>query len=280
MDVTKLRIYAYSQSKEPAVGRPNRSWVRTTYTVSPEVEKAIAIKAAEQGIDPGTVVDVIVWNALLKPDPGGSDSRGGTTEVQGRVFAEAALSRLEDPSMVMKLVDLLYPKIAGSANMMTPVQLQQTRRLVGTWKRTRVIDQQYCEAVATCIAAIGANTGIGSSTTVLPEITSSDSNPIVPMPPSQIELESLFAEEVFRFLEKESVVRTLADNLTFDNDDDFDEYDDDASFHALQRAIKRWRNNGTIDKEHQIVIMACLGAHWIPNILKDGLVEPSWFEVD
>jgi len=121
------------------VGRPSRSWVRKTYTVSSEVEKAIAIQAAEQGIDPGTVVDFLFWNTFLKPDVEQLKNGNFTEDELERIFAEEVLAHLDGEGGIEKFAVFMCMHDNENTN------LRKVRGLVGRWRRTRHIDKGYQE---------------------------------------------------------------------------------------------------------------------------------------
>jgi len=122
--------------------RPTRSWVRKTYTVSPLVEQAIAFRAAEQGIDPGTVIDILVWNALVKPDEARLKQGGFTEEELERIFAEEVLDFLVGDEAIEALAEeLTVVHEDDGAN------LKQVKNLVKRWRKTRQIETEYKESI-------------------------------------------------------------------------------------------------------------------------------------
>lgn len=125
------------------MGRPTRSWIRKTYTVSEMVEKAIAMRAAESGIDPGTVVDILVWEALLKPDEARHKAGGFNADELERMFAEEALAHLDEGA-----VEDLACYITLSSNPDDDDgNLRLVKRLVKRWRKTRLIEKDHQEAV-------------------------------------------------------------------------------------------------------------------------------------
>ena len=118
-------------------GRPARLWKRKTYTVSPEVEKAIRVQAAEQDIDPGTVVDVLVWNTYLKPTEARMKQGGFTDEELERIFAEEVLARLDGDGAIEHLAESFAVMDDPRSN------LREVRALVRRWRRARRIDKPY-----------------------------------------------------------------------------------------------------------------------------------------
>ena len=130
-------------------GRPARSWVRKTYTVSEQVDKAIRLLAAEQDLDPGTVVDLLVWNAILKPDEARLKRGGFTDDELERIFAEDVLAELQVAGAVENLAESLPLDSDENAN------LKQVRALVKRWRTTRRIDKVYQEAVVSALSDQG-----------------------------------------------------------------------------------------------------------------------------
>ncbi len=124
------------------MARPARSWVRKTYTVSPEVEKAIAMRAAEQGIDPGTVVDILYWNTFLKPDEARLKAGGFSDDELERIFAEEALDFFSEDATVANLADNLTLVIGDEA-----ANLKAVKTLLKRWRKTRLIEAEYKEGV-------------------------------------------------------------------------------------------------------------------------------------
>jgi hypothetical protein len=123
------------------MARPSRSWVRKTYTVSPEVEKAIAIRAAKQGIPTGTVVDILVWNTLLKPDEDRLKKGDSSNDQLERIFAEEVLARLDCKGAVDALAESLDLDDDEKVN------LRKVQALVGRWRTTRLIEKDHQEAL-------------------------------------------------------------------------------------------------------------------------------------
>jgi len=124
--------------------RPSRTWVRKTYTVSPEVSKAIAARAAEQDIDPGTVMDVIVWNAILKPDAARLKRGGFSEEELERIFAEEVLEFLREPGSQEQLIERLPPESdLGNEH----ENLRLVRLWIKRWRKTRLIEKEFQEAI-------------------------------------------------------------------------------------------------------------------------------------
>lgn len=121
--------------------RPSRSWTRSTFTISPEVDKAIRHRAVELGIDPGTVVDAIVWGALVKPN----DEELRSTKCEGdlleRLFAEDVLCYLDTD----KAIGEIAPDISYGFN--SEIAFKETKKLVLRWRKTRRIDQKYKEHI-------------------------------------------------------------------------------------------------------------------------------------
>jgi len=123
------------------MARPSRSWVRKTYTISPEVEKAIAIRAAEQGIPPGTVVDIIVWNALVKPDVAQLKRGESSDEQLERIFAEDVLTHIGLKGGIDALADSMNLGDDERTNR------RMVQALVSRWRTTRLIDKDHQEAL-------------------------------------------------------------------------------------------------------------------------------------
>lgn len=130
-------------------GRPARSWVRKTYTVSEPVDKAIRLLAAEQDLDPGTVVDLLVWNAVLKPDEARLKRGGFTDDELERIFAEDVLAQLQIPGAVENLAEC----IALDSNENT--NLRQVRALVKRWRTTRRIEKDHQEVLISVLDSNG-----------------------------------------------------------------------------------------------------------------------------
>lgn len=130
-------------------GRPARPWVRKTYTVSEQVEKAIRVLAAEQDLDPGTLVDILVWNAVLKPDEARMKRGGFSDDELERIFAEDVLAQLQ----ILGAVECLAECIALDSDENT--NLKQVRALVKRWRTTRRIEKVYQEAVISALGDLG-----------------------------------------------------------------------------------------------------------------------------
>jgi len=113
--------------------RPSRSWVRKTYTVSPVVE---------QGIDPGTVVDILCWNMFLKPDEARLKVGGFTNDELERIFAEEALDFFCEDEAVASLADNLTLVVEDEV-----ANLKAVKTLLRRWRKTRLIEAEHKEGV-------------------------------------------------------------------------------------------------------------------------------------
>ncbi|MBP1627545.1 MAG: hypothetical protein H6Q00_2020 [Holophagaceae bacterium] len=127
-------------------GRHERDWERKTYTVSPEVAKAVALAAAEQELDPGTIVDAILWRALVKPDEdalkGGSFSRD---EIE-RLFAEEVFDSVPPEALVEDIQGWLEGSHGEKGS------LREARRVVKRWRTKRRIEPRWREAVLSLLS--------------------------------------------------------------------------------------------------------------------------------
>ena len=123
-------------------GRPQRSWIKKTYTVSLVVEKAIALRAAEQGIDPGTVIDILIWNTFLKPDEPRLERGGFTNDELDRIFAEEALTNLDDENSIRALASFISSDWEADSLQSDEAHLRQVSKLVHRWRKTR---SPWCE---------------------------------------------------------------------------------------------------------------------------------------
>lgn len=117
--------------------RPYREWTTLNCTISPEVDQFLRQRAAELGIDTGTVLDVIVWRQHLQPSE--DDLRSGKLppEVIERCFAEEALALLEDERAVQVLDEVLDIEAAPS------IRRRKVQALIRRWMKTREIPQEF-----------------------------------------------------------------------------------------------------------------------------------------
>ena len=126
-------------------GRPTRTWRPKTYTVSLEVAKAIAARAAELEVDPGTIVDVLIWEALLKPAETRLRAGSFSEDELERLFAEEVLALLQSPQSITDLAEALA---LGD----TPIaSLRMAQKLVKRWMRTRNIDKEHQQQLLTAL---------------------------------------------------------------------------------------------------------------------------------
>jgi len=123
--------------------RPSRSWVRKTYTVSPVVENVIRRYAAAQGIPEGTLVDSIVWRALVKPDETRLKVGGFTDEELERIFAEEVLEHLGDDRSISSLFDEITLEDKNEVEIKGNARLCTIDAILKRWRTTRMIDKQY-----------------------------------------------------------------------------------------------------------------------------------------
>lgn len=133
------------------MARPSRSWVRKTYTVSPEVERAVSMRAGELGIDTGTVLDILAWNALLKPTEASRKPGGLSRQILERMFAEEVLALLENEEAMTLLRENW---VMHSSDISEAATLRTLRTLIVRWRRTRHIDKDYQGMICTCLADI------------------------------------------------------------------------------------------------------------------------------
>lgn len=130
-------------------GRHHRSWEKRTYTLSPEVARAVAVRAAESGLDPGTVVDTLIWSALLRPDDDQLTAGRFTDDQLERIFAEDVLAFINTNEKVIELSNhLLFDEDDGS-------DLHQTKKLVKRWRTTRRIEKERQEELLSALDAMG-----------------------------------------------------------------------------------------------------------------------------
>ena len=131
--------------------RPTRSWVRKTYTVSPEVEKAIRMNAADLGVDEGTMVDILVWDALVKPDEDRYKAGGFSQQDLERIYAEEVIAILTDPltadSLNLELASLIQFENKAGDPIPDSANLRKVKDLVRRWCRTRQIEKNHQAAV-------------------------------------------------------------------------------------------------------------------------------------
>ena len=125
------------------MARPARSWVPKTYTVSPEVERTIAIKAAEQGLPPGTIIDILVWNAWLKPDEARLKMGGFSEDQLERIFAEEALEFLDGNEAVAELSEEIDLEGKDGDPLADNLKLRVVLAMVKRWRTTRLIEKEH-----------------------------------------------------------------------------------------------------------------------------------------
>lgn len=138
------------QARGVKVARPTRNWVRKTYTVSEIVDTVVRAKAAQDDLDPGTVIDLLVWNALIKPNEEQLKQGGFEPQELERIFAEEALAEIQGEECIDLLMEQLL--LSGSIEEGDPPQSPSTIRrkvkaLVRRWQRTRHIDKEHQVAV-------------------------------------------------------------------------------------------------------------------------------------
>lgn len=132
-------------------GRPSRNWVRKTLTISPSIDRQIRELAAKQDIDPGTVVDVILWNRLIKPKNKRSAKRLTTPEEIDRYFAEDVLEKLDKNNQIIAHIIktqgipdfeefILYENYESPSDEKVKSFMQNLWR---KWRRTRYIEPKY-----------------------------------------------------------------------------------------------------------------------------------------
>ena len=253
--------------------RPTRSWVRKTYTVSPLVEKAIAMRAAVEGIDPGTVIDILVWNALVKPDEARLKRDDCTEEELERIFAEDALALLDGKEAMAALADHIPLDGANNSRRGTPKHHQQVEKLVGQWRKTRVIEKRFWNAIIASLAGFGFNPSANILGMVISEAPLPGSLLAEPALTKEEEFERSFADEALEFLKTDEEIDALADEIEIDEESGI------GNLLAVERMVKRWRKERTIDKQYQRALLSILdGGRWIPSILREGLIDQEWFE--
>lgn len=125
--------------------RPDRPWIKNSYTVSPEVDAAIRARAAALGVDTGTAVDAIVWDALLKPTETQMQAGSFPEDQLERMFAEDVLRLLETEEAIRQLADHLELAERPGAN------LRMVRALIKRWRKTRRIDKEHQELLLTAL---------------------------------------------------------------------------------------------------------------------------------
>jgi len=118
-------------------GRHERDWERKTYTVSPEVAKAVAIAAAEQELDPGTIVDAILWRALVKPDEEALKGGSFSMEEIERLFAEEVFDVVPFDALVEDIQGWLEDAHGEKGS------LREARRVVKRWRTKRRIEPRW-----------------------------------------------------------------------------------------------------------------------------------------
>jgi len=138
------------------MGRPTRSWIRKTYTVSAWAEKAIRVQAAESDIDLGTVVDIAVWKYLLNPTDGRLKAGGFSEDELERIFAEDTLEHLRWDADIERLAKCMISKGDQADEASAATHFQKTKRLVRSWQRTRLIEKKYQKAVLKMFRAIAS----------------------------------------------------------------------------------------------------------------------------
>jgi hypothetical protein len=128
-------------------GRHSRNWIKGTYTLSPEVVRAVAVRAAQEGLDPGTIIDSLIWNAWLKPDEARLKAGGLTDDELERDFAEDVLAFIDTDEKVQWLsTTLWFDESKGS-------DLKQTQTLVKRWRTTRRIEKDRQEELLAALSA-------------------------------------------------------------------------------------------------------------------------------
>ena len=119
--------------------------------MSPVVENAIRRCAAEQGIPEGTLVDSLVWKALVKPDEAKLKAGGFSQEELERIFAEEALELLDGEADLDDLASNITFKDENGFDLPDIANLRKVHALVKRWKITRLIEKDHQEAIVACL---------------------------------------------------------------------------------------------------------------------------------
>jgi len=135
-------------------GRHERDWERKTYTVSPEVAKAVAVAAAEQELDPGTIVDAILWRALVKPDEDALKGGSFSEEEVERLFAEEVFDVVPFDALVEDIQGWLEDAHGEKGS------LREARRVVKRWRTKRCIEPRWREAALSLLSDLEIVPGI------------------------------------------------------------------------------------------------------------------------
>lgn len=133
-------------------GRHPRDWEKKTYTLSPWVARTIAIRAVDEGLDPGTVVDTLIWNVLLNPTDEELKPGRYTNDQLERIFAEEVLAFLDTDEKIRELSTHLS---LGGEDFDEELDLHQTRRLVKKWRTTRRIEKERQEELLAAFVPMG-----------------------------------------------------------------------------------------------------------------------------
>jgi hypothetical protein len=230
--------------------RPYRSWIRKTYTVSEDVEAAIAMRAAKEGIETGTVVDIIVWNALLKPDEARIKAGDFTKEQVDRIFAEEALALLNGEPSIRRLASHLVLNDKSKEKNYMEIQ-----RLVKQWKKARLIDSRYHQTLIDCFGVDGW----------VPSVTPDRDY-------ESIYLEHKLADEVLSLLMNNS-----ARNYFFCDLAQIDERI--TSLSIMDRIISGWKKSHSIGKKYQTVSLKSLVKAFSSRDLRIGIVGQDLVEI-
>jgi hypothetical protein len=119
------------------------------------IENAIRRQAAVQGIPEGTLVDSLVWKALVEPDEAKLKAGGFTEEELERTFAEQVLAILENEETIPLLFDVISLE-DKEGNVVKGIARRRVEELlVKRWRTTRMIDKEYQENVVQYLSDIG-----------------------------------------------------------------------------------------------------------------------------
>jgi len=125
------------------VGRPSRKWAKKTYTVSPLVETYIREKAYEWGLDPGTALDVLIWeNELL--DHGMKPSKNYSDEYLVRHFSEEVLLEV-CPRMLRVRPTSIYTYLSRELKLPEGEEhtVREIDKVLNRWNKTRHVEAKY-----------------------------------------------------------------------------------------------------------------------------------------
>jgi hypothetical protein len=124
------------------------------------VEKAIRVRAAELGIDEGTLVDSLAWTALLMPRGDNLKGVNLTDEMLERMFAEEALYHLQGDDALAALIKEISPENKNGDPLSDGAAHRAIHSLLRRWRTTRLIGKEHQASVLTVLSGLGVVPGI------------------------------------------------------------------------------------------------------------------------